>query len=408
MDRLTLPPRVGPNSAESRGGASRGRVTAGERANRTPLGNSYLALKFAGHAVVVGSLSPLVAVLSGALLAAGPPTSTTPELKLPVRSELGRSLGLVLPGRTRTLAAPPTRPFALWGGTYTTAAGESVRITFSSSYPEDPARAQQWVDFLASLAHGSEISTVSIHIAPLAEVQRTCGFGALACYSPSGRGILTPGEDPDDGELSAEAVFAHEYGHHVANSRDNTPWPAVDHGTKRWASSVDICKNTLDGLVFPGAEDRARYRLNPGEGFAEAYRLLNERRLARAESPWQVVSSVFYPSDASLAALEQDVLTPWTRSTVSTVRGSFTRRGVKTRTYALSTLLDGTVTATLRAPRTARLRIDLLSPAGRVGTATVAGSTRLVGTTACGTRSYRVRVTRVKGHGTFGLTLSRP
>ncbi len=354
----------------------------------------------------VGGLSPLAALIAGASLAASPQPASAPELSAPVAWEIGHAVGLRL-DRTPTLAAAPARPFARWGGSYTTPAGETLQLTFSDTYPQDDALAQAWVTYIASLVHGPEISTVSIHVAPLEEVQRVCGMGALACYSPSGRAIVTPGDDPDE-DLSAEAVFAHEYGHHVANSRSNPPWRSVDYGPKRWASAMDVCRDAEDGYLFPGADDRAGYELNPGEGFAEAYRLLNERRLGQPESVWQIVSTLFYPSDQVLAALDQDVTTPWTQNTVSTVSGSFAKRGVAARTHTLSTLLDGTVNVTLRAPRTARLRLDLLGPDGRVGSTTISAGSRSVTTTACGTRSYRARVTRLKGSGTYRLTFSRP
>jgi hypothetical protein len=93
---------------------------------------------------------------------------------------------------------------------------------------------------------------------------------------------------------------------------------------------------------------------------------------------------------------------------VSAVTASFAKRGTATRTHAFSTLLDGVVSVTLLAPRSARLRLDLLGAAGRVGTATVGGGSRTVTTTACGTRSFRARVTRLKGSGSYRLTFSRP
>ena len=71
-----------------------------------------------------------------------------------------------------------------WGGTYTADTGEKVTVFASRSYPEDPATGQKWADFLASLVHGSELSSVAVYLEPLSEVDRMCGDQALACYTP--------------------------------------------------------------------------------------------------------------------------------------------------------------------------------------------------------------------------------
>ena len=55
---------------------------------------------------------------------------------------------------------------------------------------------------------------------------------------------------------------------------------SVDYGTKRWASYENVCARKIAaGVLFPGAEDVAPYMLNPGEAFAETYRVLNEQKL---------------------------------------------------------------------------------------------------------------------------------
>src|SRR4051812_22100432 len=61
---------------------------------------------------------------------------------------------------------------AEWGGPTAASDGEIVTIYLSSTYPVDPALAKQWADFMTSLIHGPELASVSIHLAPLAEVQR--------------------------------------------------------------------------------------------------------------------------------------------------------------------------------------------------------------------------------------------
>src|SRR5262249_54047309 len=129
--------------------------------------------------------------------------------------------------RARALAAFS----GYWGGTYTTSTGESVTIFSSPSYAADQTRNQRSADFPAPLVRGSELSTTTVYIAPPAEVQQTCGGAdVVGCYGQNT--IVIPDEDTQD--ISVEAVLTHEYGHHVADSRDNAPWPAVNWGTKRW------------------------------------------------------------------------------------------------------------------------------------------------------------------------------
>jgi hypothetical protein len=310
--------------------------------------------------------------------------------------------------RVGPLAVQPLAT-ASWGGSYSTSAGP-VTLFVSDSYPQDPALGQRWADFLASLIHGSELATVTTYLAPLDEVQRACGsLSALACYSPGRNSIIAPAEDPVAG-VSAESILAHEYGHHVAASRDNSPWDAVDFGAKRWASVAQVCRESSAGNLFPGAQnDRDRYRLNPGEWFAESYRLLNERRAGRAETPWEVVDQTLYPNDAALAALEQDIVAPWSGNTQSTIGGSFTRRGAASRLHRIATPLDGTMTVAVRANPSVRVRIELLASDGsRVARTTVSGGQRSVSTTVCGTRSYRARVTRLGGAGAYRLVVAKP
>ena len=308
-----------------------------------------------------------------------------------------------------TQGAASTAAQAVWGGRYTTPGGEPVTLQISDAYPIDQNFAQTWVNFLGSLVHGPELSAVTVRLAPNNEIRRGCGFGALACFSPDSSLIITPGTNPR-AEVTAQSVLAHEYGHHVAASRENPPWRAVDYGTKRWASYMQVCRRVRERTLFPGAQnDPDLYRLNPGEGFAEAYRLLNERKLGLPESPWDVVSDTLYPDATALSLLEQDVVTPWTGNTTSTLSGAFRRTGPRVRTHGLATALDGTLELTVRAPASAQLRLELFTSSGtRAGQATVRGGSRLVRTTVCGSRSYRARVTKVTGAGSYRLTVSKP
>ena len=135
-----------------------------------------------------------------------------------------------------------------------------------------------------------------MYLAPIAEVEVQCGPQALACYSASQSLLIAPAEEVEEG-VTPEAVVTHEYGHHIAAHRSNAPWTAIDTGTKRWASYLQVCAKADTGTLFPGAEDFSHYQLNPGEGFAEQYRVLNQRRAGLPETAWDVVAQSLYPDD---------------------------------------------------------------------------------------------------------------
>lgn len=279
---------------------------------------------------------------------------------------------------------PPAQPRR-----YQTAAGEDVKIWFPDS-SVDEAQVEEWVtDFVGSLLHGDELEDVTFVMVAPPEIAGWCGPHAAACYLPIvPYMIIAPSEDPG-GPVTAKAILAHEYGHHVANSRSNAPWSALFYGTKRWASHVDVCAAALAGQYFPG-DGFEHYALNPGEGFAEAYRVANERRLGVAEAPWRLVDERFYPDATAAALIEQDVLDPWKARSTVTYRGRFTLRGPNRHTFEVSTGLDGIATASVRAPKGAKFRV----------TESMA--------TVCGQRIMYFTVRRVKGFGTFVLSVSRP
>jgi hypothetical protein len=292
-----------------------------------------------------------------------------------------------------------------WPFSEMTADGETVRIHLSKTLYQrtDTTVAQNWADFLDSLVHGSELATLDAYLLTLREVQNVCGPGALACYGNNE--IVAPAEDPEF-DLSAESVIAHEYGHHVAAHRLNNPWEAIETGTKRWASHENVCLKTRRGVYFPGAEDRQRYFYNPGEGFAEAYRVLNEHKLGVQEASWDIVTDQFYPDSTALTLLEQDVTSPWTRNTTLARSGAVSAR-VKSRGFVVPTLLDGRFSVRLTSSAKAKFRLDILSPTSK-SLAHRSGKSPSASALVCGERALRVRVNRVSGAGAFRLAISRP
>jgi hypothetical protein len=293
-----------------------------------------------------------------------------------------------------------------WGGTLTASTGESVTIRFSSSYAEDAAVAQRWAEFFASLVHGPELATVDVYLAPLNEVEGICGGDALACYSSDGNLLIAPGEAPS-ASTSAEAVVTHEYGHHVAASRSDTPWRAVRWGTKRWSSYEHVCARAAAGELFPGAEQGARYAYNPGEAFAEAYRVLNERLSGRPETPWEIVTRSLYPDSTALALLQQDVVDPWAGNATVTAATTLSRRA-RVRTIVFATPLDGMLRVTVRAHARERVRASVLR-SSPTRTITINGTTARTGSsTVCGARTVGVRLTLLRGSGPVTVAVSRP
>jgi hypothetical protein len=289
-----------------------------------------------------------------------------------------------------TAAAAAVGPVAgTWGGTVTATDGESVTVDVSNQLPEDPALQLAWADFLTSLVHGPELSSVTVVITPLRQLQGICGHSALACYLGDSKTLYAPADDVA-GMAAAKSIVAHEYGHHIANSASNAPWPALDWGTKRWATAMSVCSRVSRGQLYPGDEGR-NYLYNPGEAFAESYRVLNEQQLGLAPTGWNIVDPSLQPSQAALDALRLDISRPWTGPTLTTLTGSFARSSsARTKTFTVPTPLDGQLAVGVKSARTAVVR------------ATASTSS------VCGQRSVRVTVSRVKGYGAFTLSVSRP
>ena len=107
---------------------------------------------------------------------------------------------------------------------------------------------------------------------------------------------------------TTEEVAAHEYGHAIAFARVNPYDPtgtAVTWGPVYWASYEGVCPRTADGQAFPGDEG-AHYAQNPGEAWADTYRMLNGGQ----PSLWQF-DNEFYPNATDYKLARDDITNPW-------------------------------------------------------------------------------------------------
>jgi hypothetical protein len=306
-----------------------------------------------------------------------------------------------------TLAAGAARSLRRvgWaGGAYMTHTGERVTVLVSTTYAEADAIGLRWANFLSSLLHGSELALVRAHVAPLPEVEEFCEGRVLGCYG--GNTLVSIGEPVDD--VTAEEVMRHEYGHHVAANRLNPPWAAIDWGTKRWASAADVCLRVAGETAFPGDED-LYYSHNPGEAFAEAYRVLNEVRSGARGFSWSLADPSFSPDEHELAAVEADVLRPWAPSPQRIIGGRL-RDAARTWTHTIATPLDGNLELSLRMPLGSGHTLELLdSRGGIVARGLWSGSgVRTLRYRICGQRSVRVRVGRAGGEPRFQVRVNVP
>jgi hypothetical protein len=293
------------------------------------------------------------------------------------------------------------------GGPITTSTGEVVNVQVSDALPVETAAPEGWAEFLTKLTHGPEIAALTTYVATLDEVQQLCGAQALGCYS--GNSMVALGESAIDG-TTPEEVVRHEYGHHIAFHRLNTPWRAVEWGPKNWASSATVCSRVSRGEAFPGNEG-SNYAQNPGEAWAETYRLMEERKAGITTGSWHIVAPSFYPDEPAFQAAERDVVQPWTAGRTAVFRRTFGKGTQKVWWIPLSTPLDGDLQVTATVPNGGVHDVALVAANRR----TVVRRAQWVGqrakrlaSTVCGRRSFFVRVIRSGALGRVNVSVSTP
>jgi hypothetical protein len=247
------------------------------------------------------------------------------------------------------------------------------------------------------LPHGSELSSLTVLFVPernsyYADLASWCGPDADGCYDPNSRLLVAPGNNLSDGTQMA-SVLAHEYGHHIANNRDNPPWHAETWGPKRWATYMHICSRVAAGTAFPG-DEQAHYMLNPGEAWAETYRQMVWSSYVWTNgwwpaAPWAIVDQSFYPDTAALEYAREDALNPWSadQEDTRTYTGQLTKRR-RSATVWFRTPWDGDVSVQLYSPFGARLTMIDQATGEIIDTATASFSY-----TVCGERELGLRIT---------------
>jgi hypothetical protein len=338
----------------------------------------------------LGRLVPLGALVALALLAGGAGAVRSEHGGPAVRGAESRFVvGTLGPAERRRVAASDWQ-----GGVFTASTGEQVRVLVDDSYPDPRSEGQKWANFFASLVHGSELGLLTAYVVTPDDMSD--GSNQLAFMDETVAGV-TP-----------EEVAPHEYGHHVAANRSNAPWTAIDTGPKRWASVVNVCQRTQAGTAFPGDED-VHYRQNPGEAWAETYRVLNELTAGATSFTWSLVDGSFYPTSAALQAAAEDVASGWSAPVTGSFKGQFVRNGKKVWRVTVSTPFDGDLAVTLSMPRGALDDLTVFAPDGHTVLAKglwFSSTAKRLTSTVCGERSLVVQVRQRGTLGRFALKVT--
>ncbi|MGH2982569.1 MAG: hypothetical protein ACRDKV_11075, partial [Solirubrobacterales bacterium] len=267
-----------------------------------------------------------------------------------------------------------------------------------------------------------------------------CGPSSLACYAPAIGEMIVSGIDGSSYGVPRDYTIAHEYGHHIANNRANSPWAAIDSGAKRWATYERVCQGVRRGQLHPGDESY-HYWDNPGEGFAEATAHLN---FPSVYVPWGY-NSLLRPTPAALTKLKLDITHPWAAPTTVTWNGRLWPRRRNPAMRRFSTPLDGQLQINLNGPEGSNYDFVVLGPKLRLSKrhrklhrrlrkrhsqrwrrharrhhrrgnarrrvlrrAVSGGSSEQLNMTLCGRQAIRVEVRRRSGTGPFTVSFTRP
>jgi hypothetical protein len=290
---------------------------------------------------------------------------------------------------------------------------------------------------LRSLDHGPEMAELSVFVATPAEIRDACGATVVACYFPSTDEMVVSGVDRPVAGVPRDFAIAHEYGHHIANTREGGALPAIEAGPVRWATYERVCQLTRRGRLFPG-DQGAHYWEDPEEAFAQSYAHLNR---PGAGVSWQY-TPLLRPTTTSLAKIHADVTRPlggpletdWA-GTLSAPPAKPSGRAATTSARTphgaapaigparavgdvpwvdsdlVRTPLDGPVSVSLRAPAGADLSLVLRDPRdGRplARTATDPDGDARLTYSNCGHATLELEVGNRSGAASFEAAIARP
>jgi len=348
----------------------------------------------------------LLLAATPAAVEAQPAPEQRAAFALPRPSVPLRDVVHTVPGRTgaRIAASASGERYSLNDGS-----DDSIAVNVSAACQRecDAADPQAIANFIGTLVHGPEVNLLTVQLDTTFELGFDCGFDAQACYFSGENKIVVSGnDDPAPDSASREFVLAHEYGHHVAQHRDlPAPFPsAIDWGTERWASAVNVCQGKRSGDFFPGDEG-GHYYEDPGEAFAESFAF---SRFPEAAVAW-AWSPALRPTAASLEALREDTLKPWLGRTSFTVSGRIPPDGVAVQEFR--TPFDGQVSISPAGTRRLGYELTIRNRSGKALRSSREGISRghRLDYTVCGQARLRVVVQATGAPGKrFQLTVQRP
>jgi len=169
-----------------------------------------------------------------------------------------------------------------------------LRVYVSRAFPTwNESLNSKWAKRFVALPHGNELSKLVVYLSPYDEVSSddVCGTDADSCYDAETNEMYLAVNQPSDDPYQ---VAMHEYGHHIANSLETKSWNAVDLGPKYWATAAQVRKLTREHQLWPGDED-AHWLDNPGEIWAETYRVVASNFIGVQPDPWDSIEDQWNP-----------------------------------------------------------------------------------------------------------------
>lgn len=304
----------------------------------------------------------------------------------------------------RISATASTQRYPINDGSGATVA---IAVTAGCAVTCEAPDPQPIADFIGTLVHGPEVELLTVQLDTPFQLGLDCGFEAEACYYAGENKMVISGESwTSIGGATRDFVIAHEYGHHLAQHRENpAPFPAaIEWGPPRWASQERVCQGQRRGTLFPDGYGE-HYFSHPGEAFAEAFA---HNRFPDSRVRWRW-TEYLKPTPATFEAIREDALNPWRARRTLTVRGRFPPRGAAV--HWLQTPLDGRLSLWPESLRRRGYRVVLRSSNGRVlrTSRQGIGPQRRLDYTVCGQSRLGIAIkpSRRSG-GTYELQIQRP